>query len=156
MYRMLLIAVALAALGSAARAEDIKVHEAGTVTATDPDGNSYAGNRFAILGKVEEDGSASGNVEFRFEEAFSAAWGAVPGVDFIHLKGKVTSGSVNEEGTLTLRGALTEVDFSTGVGVVFAEENVPFEIVIDPESGRFTLQWCELPTFLMEVTTGNQ
>ena len=37
---------------------------------------------------------------------------------------------------------------------MLVSEDEPFEVVISG-SGQSTFQWCELPTFDFEVTTGN-
>ena len=79
-------------------------------------------------------------------------WGAVPGADTIHLQGTVTSFTVAEDGIVTLEGQLTETDVARGDGVAYVEEDVPFQVVVSPDSWRFTLPWCELPTFDVEVT----
>jgi hypothetical protein len=102
---------------------------------------------------VRADGSARGQVNFLFGEPFSSVWGALPGVDLIRLRGEITAGAVAANGSVTLRGQLTEVDYSDG-DVVFVEENVPFEIVIPAGGGDFTLTWCLLPVFGLEVTHG--
>jgi hypothetical protein len=125
----------------------------GKAVITDPDDNGFGGNHFAIAGAVYADGSADGRVEFRLEEPFSAVWGAVPGVELIRLKGEITAGAVAQDGAVTLQGLLAEVDYSDGE-VVFVEEDVPFEIVIAPGGGEFTLTWCLLPVFEVEVTHG--
>jgi hypothetical protein len=143
-------------MAAAAHADDpvARVNGAGKAVLTDLDENEFAGNLFAIVGAVDADGSAEGNVHLVLAEPFSVVWGAVPGVDFIHLNGKVVAGAIADDGAVVLSGHLTEVDFSYADGVVFVEENVPFEIVVDPDAGKFTLQWCLLPAFDLEVTHG--
>jgi ELWxxDGT repeat protein len=116
------------------------------------DGVSAYPFRFALAGVISSDGTARGRVNFVFGPEFSEAWGAVPGVDSIHLSGTLTTITVSEDGTIALAGLLTETDFSRGGGVAFAEEDVPFTIVFSPGSWRFTLQWCELPTFDVQLT----
>lgn len=130
------------------------VHGGGQAALTDPGGNVYALS-FAIAATLRADGSVSGQIDFNFGPAFGAAWGAVPGVDRIHLHGRITSFTVAEDGSVTLQGLLTEKDFARGGGAVFVEENVPFTIVVCPGSVQFSLQWCELPTFYVELTDGN-
>jgi hypothetical protein len=121
---------------------------------TDPEGNSFP-LTFGLTGLLHADGPANGVVNFIFGSAFGQAWGAVPGVDTIHLQDTVTSVTVAADGTVTLEGLLAEKDFARGGGVVFVEENIPFTIVVSPDSGQFTLHWCELPTFHLKVTDGN-
>lgn len=113
--------------------------------------------RFGLAGVVRADGSAEGNINFVFPPPFANVWGAVPGVDLIHIEGRVTSGSVAEDGTIILEGTLTERDYTKGKGVVFLEENVPFRIEVGGSLGltMIKLQWCFLPDFLIEVTHGN-
>jgi hypothetical protein len=113
--------------------------------------------QFGLSGVVGADGSANGHVNFVFPLPFAGAWGAVPGVDRIHIAGRVTSGEVLGDGTVVLEGTLTERDYTRGQGVVFIEENVPFRIEagggLGPQSMR--LQWCLLPAFPVAVTGGN-
>jgi hypothetical protein len=120
---------------------------------TDPSGHSF-GAAFALAAVRRADGSAEGTVNFNFGPAFGRAWGAVPGVNRIHLFGRITSYTVAVDGTVTLDGRLTEKDYASEGGAVFIEENVPFRIVLRPGSMSFTLQWRELPTFGLDVTHG--
>jgi hypothetical protein len=145
----------LAVFSAAASADDVavRVSGGGKAVITDPDDNEFAGNHFVVAGVVYTDGSADGRVHFQLGEAFSAVWGALPGVDLIRLRGEITAGAVAEDGSVTLQGRLTEVDYSDG-DVVFVEEDVPFEIVIPAGGGQFTLTWCLLPIFDLEVTHG--
>jgi hypothetical protein len=39
--------------------------------------------------------------------------------------------------------------------VVFVEENIPFQIIVQPDSGQLTLPWGERPTFGLEGTAGH-
>lgn len=112
--------------------------------------------RFGLAGVVQADGSAEGHVNFVFPRPFAEVWGAVPGVDLIHIEGRVTSGSVAGDGTIILEGTLTERDYTKGLGVVFLEENVPFTIAVGGGLGpnMISLQWCFLPVFPVEVTHG--
>ena len=127
----------------------------GMATITDPDENTYAGNVFAIAGQINDGGTATGKIEFLFASAFSDPWGAVPGVDFISLNGTITGGAVADDGSVLITGLLTEKDFSWGDGVVYVERDVPFAIVVAPGSRQFSLQWCLLPLFGIEVTQGS-
>lgn len=126
----------------------------GRATLTDPDGQAFP-LTFGLTGRLRADGSAGGVVNFLFGPAFGQAWGAVPGVDGIHLHGRITSFTAAADGTVTLEGRLSERDFARGRGVVFAEEDIPFRIVLRSGSTGFTLQWRELPTFALEVTDGD-
>jgi hypothetical protein len=131
-----------------------QVRGGGQAVLTDPDGNIFS-LTFALTTSLPADGSASGVVNFVFGQAFGQAWGAVPGVDAIHLHGTVASFTVAADRTVTLEGQLTEKDSTRGGGVAFIEENVPFRIVLHPGAPQFTLQWCELPTFDLELTAGH-
>jgi hypothetical protein len=112
--------------------------------------------QFGLSGVIVPDGSARGHVNFVFPLPFAEAWGAVPGVDRIHIAGRVTSGEVLGDGTVVLEGTLTERDYARGRGVVFIEENVPFRIEVGGGLGPQTLrlQWCLLPAFSLAVTDG--
>lgn len=131
-----------------------RVHGGGRALLTDPSGATFP-LTFALEAMLRSDGSARGTVNFVFGPAFGQSWGAVPGVNSIHLKGTVTSVTVAEDGGVTLLGHLTEKDYARGGGVAFIEEYVPFQIVVNPDSLQFTLQWCELPTFHLGITDGN-
>lgn len=113
--------------------------------------------QFGFAGVVYADGTASGHINFVFPRPFAEVWGAVPGVDRIHIAGRVTSGEVLGDGTIVLEGTLTERDYARGLGVVFLEENVPFRIELGGGigPGGLRLQWCLLPTFPVVVTDGN-
>lgn len=132
-----------------------QVHGGGQALLTDPNGTVFPCT-FGLSGLLHADGSAGGVVNLVFGPAFSQAWGAVLGVDAIHLQGTVNSFTVTADGTVTLEGQLTEKDLTHVAGVVFVEENVPFQIVVGLDSWQFTLQWCELPTFQFELTVRNQ
>jgi sugar lactone lactonase YvrE len=125
----------------------------GRALLTDPAGDTFSA-AFGLAAVRRADGSADGVVDFSFGPAFGQAWGAVPGVDRIQLHGRITSFTVAADGTVTLEGRLTEKDFDRG-RVVFVERDVPFRIVIGPHSTSFSLQWCELPTFYLDVTHGD-
>lgn len=155
-YGAVALTLALACASAHAGDRATQVAGAGSADVTDPDGNTYP-SAFALAGTVRPNGSARGAIEFLFSPAFSAVWGAVPGVDLIYLNGTITGGSVGTDGSVTLTGTLTEIDLSLTDGVVFQEEDVPFEIVIGGPQGRttFSFQWCELPTFYLEVTNGS-
>jgi hypothetical protein len=113
--------------------------------------------QFGLSGVVGADGAANGHVNFVFLLPFAEAWGAVPGVDRIHIAGRVTSSEVLGDGTVVLEGTLTERDYTGGQGVVFIEENVPFRIEVGGGLGpqAMRLQWCFLPVFPVAVTDGN-
>ena len=113
--------------------------------------------QFGLSGVVAPDGTANGHVNFVFPLPFADAWGAVPGVTRIHIAGRVTSGEVLNDGTVVLEGTLTERDYTSGQGVVFLEENVPFRIELGGGQGPQTmrLQWCLLPVFPVTVTDGS-
>lgn len=135
--------------------ERIPVAGAGQAVITDPDGNQFSGNRFALAGVLGPDGSAKGRVAFQLGEDFSNVWGAVPGAtDSIRLTGRITQGEVTADGTVILRGTLLEEDYLDGE-LIASFEDEPFEIVIDPSGEDFVLQWCLLPAFGMEVTRGH-
>ena len=111
-------------------------------------GDQFADNHFLMVGKVHPDGSARGFANFVFGDEFAALWGA----DVVTLKCEIQRGTISDDGTIVLQGLSFEEDFLEGV-VIF-EEITPFEIVIDP-AGLFTLQWCELPAFELEITKGH-
>ena len=56
-------------------------------------------------------------MNFVFAGPFSAVWGAVPGVDFMQVRGKITAGAVNEDGTLR------QVEDEVPAPVVLVEED---------------------------------
>jgi hypothetical protein len=71
----------------------------------------------------------------------------------IVLTCKITGGTVNADGSVTLTGESHERDFAFGEGMFF-EEISPIEIVITG-NGEFTLRWCTFPgEFDVEVTRG--
>jgi DNA-binding beta-propeller fold protein YncE len=147
-------AAPLSATSALAPLAAAQVHGGGQAVLSDPDGNAFPVT-FGLTGLRHSDGSASGVVNFAFGPAFSQLWGAVPGVASIHLHGTVTSITVAADGTVALEGQLTEKDLGRRDGLVFVEENVPFKIVRRPGGRQFTLQWCQLPTFDLELTDGN-
>ena len=153
---LLLVAFTLGVAATVAHAKDpiARVHGAGKAVLTDPDENPFADNIFTVTAQVDADGSAKGNVHFVLAEAFSEVWGAVPGVDFIHLKARIIAGEVAEDGSVLLSGLVTEVDYANGEGVVFVEEDVPLELVVDADGEQFMLQWCLLPVFDLQVSHG--
>ena len=112
------------------------------------EGDLFGNNDFKINGKVYDDGNASGTATFVFGGEFSGLWWA----DVVILTCEIDSGTVSEDGTVILQGMSHEDDFVDGE-VVFSEDT-PFEIVVDP-AGLFTLRWCELPAFDLEVTSGH-
>jgi len=120
------------------------------------DGNSHTFPvTFGLAAARRADGSVDGVVDFNFGPAFAPAWGAVPGVDRIQLHGRTTSFTVAPDGTVTLEGRLTRKDFAHGRGGVSVKKDVSFRIVLRPGSTRFTLQWDALPTFDLDVTSGD-
>lgn len=126
----------------------------GLVTVTDIDGNTFpAAGEFTISGAQVRNG-ARGRISFVFRGDFASFWGAVPGVtDLLYLKGNVDNVTVDGS-NVVIGGLLSETDFAQGHGVVFVEENVPFEITAQPGSTSFVMQFCELPPFAMQVTEG--
>jgi hypothetical protein len=109
-----------------------------------------------MLGAVlRSDGSAQGSINFVFGPAFGQSWGAVPGVNGIHLTDAAVSLAGAGDGTPALGGRLTEKDYARGGGVAFTEEDVPFTVLLRLGAPRFTLQWCELPAFDLALTDGN-
>jgi hypothetical protein len=130
------------------------VNGGGQAVLTDPAGNVFPLS-FGLKGVLNADGSARGAVNFVFGPAFAQLWGAVPGVDTIHLHGTVTTVAVANTGAITLQGTATEKDFARGGGVAFVEDDIPFTVVVRPDTGGFTLPWCELPTFDLKVLDGN-
>jgi hypothetical protein len=128
----------------------------GVVNVMDADSNLFPlAGEFSVSGGLTPNGAAHGSINFVFRGDFARYWGAVPGVtNVFHLTGTVTEVSVSGD-EITLRGTLTETDFATGQGVVFVEENVPFEIVMQAGSRSFVMQFCLLPPFVMEVAKGN-
>jgi hypothetical protein len=110
---------------------------------------------FAIAATIADGGAANGHVNFVFKGGAACAWGALPGVDTIHLTGTVTAGSVAPDGTITLAGISKEVDIATGQGVVLVEET-PFTVRLGGAlgPGAFVLQWCALQPFQGTVTGG--
>jgi len=112
------------------------------------EGDLFADNDFKIKAKVKADGSASGTAAFVFGEEFSSVFGA----DVITLECEIDTATVLEDGTIVLQGQAFEQDFAGGA-VIF-EEIAPFEILVD-STGLFTLRWCLLPAFDLEITKGH-
>ena len=167
MTRLTLVWAIVAALlatksGTALAADRLaSVSGLGKAALTDPDGVESP-LQFGIAVSVFEDGSARGHATFVLQKPFARDWGAVPGVvDLIWLSAEITSGSVADDGTVTLHGEFVEVDISFREGVVFFEKDTEttsiFEIVVGGNlaPNTFTLQWCLLPTFDIEVTRGH-
>jgi hypothetical protein len=127
----------------------------GVVHVTDVDGNTFPlAGEFSVNGGLTQAGAPHGRINFVFSGYFAAYWGAVPDVtDRFRLSGRITNVTVND-GNIVLRGVLNETDYDAGAGVVFVEENVPFEIVVQPGSTTFVFQFCEVPPFTLEVATG--
>lgn len=124
----------------------------GRAVLTDPNGKSF-GATFALAAVRRANGSADGFVDFTFGPAFGQQWSTVSGVDRIQLQGKITSFTVAADGTIVLEGRLTQKEFKRG-RLVFAERDVPFRIVIGPNSTGVSLTWNDLPTFELEVSRG--
>jgi hypothetical protein len=118
----------------------------GQAELTDPDGEKFT-HQFAITAVVDRDGTARGKATFVFSQRFSQKWGAVPGVDLIHLEGDLKTGSVDSAGQVSLVGPFVETDYSRSEGIVYQEDSsvsgaAPLAIVISPDSRKFTLAWC--------------
>jgi hypothetical protein len=152
---------ALASLAAAAQAAPPAASVTGGGQAALIDDGTESPLQFQIAAMVFDDESAVGHAIFVLRKPFARDWGAVPGVvDLILLKAEIHAGSVAEDGTITLNGEFTEVDISFTEGVVFVEKDTEltslFEIVLggDLGPGEFTLQWCLLPAFEIEVTKG--
>jgi hypothetical protein len=156
-----IVASVMATMSGTASAADrlASVSGAGKAALTDPDGVESP-LQFGIAASVFEDGSARGHATFLLQKPFARDWGAVPGVDLIWVSAEITSGSVADDGTVTLHGEFIEADISFREGVVFFEKDTEttsiFEIVVGGSMApnTFTLQWCLLPTFDIEVTRG--
>jgi hypothetical protein len=158
-----IVASLLAAKSSTASASDrlASVSGAGKAALTDPDGVESP-LQFGIAATVFENGTVRGHATFLLQKPFARDWGAVPGVvDLIWVSAEITSGSVDDDGTVTLHGEFVEVDISYRDGIVFFEKDTEttsiFEIVVggNMAPNTFTLQWCLLPTFDVEVTRGH-
>jgi hypothetical protein len=151
------LVLALAALPVSAQPPGAVLNGGGQGLLTDPDGNTFD-TQFSFSGVVSAGGTARGNINFVFTGEMADYWGTFPGiVDMFHAFGQVTGGTVDAAGNVTLTGTVTEYDFDNGNGVVFYETNVPFVLVAGPSLGDnvFTLQYCELPTFTIQVTSGS-
>ena len=145
----------------------VLVNGGGRGQLTDPDGEKFQ-HQFDISALLKKDGSAQGVTNFVFSGLFSQKWGAVPGVDVMHLRGDFTSGSVAQDGTVTLTGPFIETDYSRDSGIVYQEDSrqsgqTPLKIVIagPPSSRKFTLSWCSfippagMGSFSIEVGSGS-
>jgi hypothetical protein len=122
---------------------------------TDPDGNQFRLKSFRVQGTVRDDGSASGRIRFRWTGSFAEVWGdPVCGgtCDTIILVGRVDSGSVAADGTVTLSGTAREVDKRRGRIVFDSGLDEPFSVVAGGSQGKnhFSLQWCLLPEFQIQ------
>ena len=119
---------------------------------TDPDGKAFPLKYFRVRGTVAHDGSARGWILFVWKGSFPEIWGdpvCAGACDTIILAGKVTSGSVAADGTVTLSGTAREVDTRRGRVVFDSGFDEPFSIVAGGslERDHFVLQWCLLPEF---------
>jgi hypothetical protein len=128
-----------------------RVHGGGSAIVTDENGNRYTAN-VGLSAVLDPNGGTHGSVNFDFDPTFSEVWGAEPGIHSIHAVGQVT-GMAAGGGGVILSGTLTETDVAPGRRPLFFE-NEPFEVVISGP-GRFRLQWCALPPFDFELTTGS-
>ena len=129
----------------------VNVRGAGGAAVTDENGFTYTA-KVAISASLNPSGGAHGSVNFVFGPDFSEVWGAEPGVHSIHVVGKVASMTV-ANGEITLAGTAIETDIAPGRRpLVFPNE--PFEIVISAPK-EFSLQWCALPSFDVEMRTGS-
>ena len=132
----------------------------GIVSALDIEGNVFANaGTFSIDASVTDDGEARGQVNFEFRGSFAGYWGACPllcpgQTSLLHLTGEVT-GAEASGGSVILSGPMSETDIGKG-GVVFYEAEVPdgFTITLTPGSDTFTLRFCEVPEFQLEVSRG--
>ena len=121
---------------------------------TDPDGNDFPLRSFRVRGIVADDGSARGNIRFRWRGSFPEVWGdpACGGTcDTVILSGTIRSGAVASDGTVTLSGTARELDKRRGVVLFDSGFDEPFRIVAGGSLGEdsFILQWCLLPEFLL-------
>jgi hypothetical protein len=159
------IAVAANVGASFAKAPLTMVSGGGQALLADPDGDKFS-HQFSISAVVNNDGSARGKAKFVFPMLFSQKWGALPGVDMMHLDGEITEGSVHPDGKVELTGPFIETDYTRGDGIVFEEDSrvsgsSPLKIVVAPQQKEFTLSWCDfIPpggtgSFSVEVTSGN-
>ena len=149
------LALALAPLSASAQEPSAVVNGGGHSILTDPAGNSFP-IQFAIAGTVASDGTARGHINFVFHGEMANYYGIVPGEDTFHVYGKVISGLVAADGTVTLSGTVTAVDFNNGDGKIGIVKNDPFVIVAGGSLGEdaFVFQFCELPTWHVAVTSG--
>ena len=89
-----------------------------------------------MRGKVAGDGSARGRIHFLWRGSFPEVWGdpVCEGTcDTIVLTGKVDSGSVASDGTVTLSGTAREMDKRRGRVVFDSGFDEPFSIVAGGE-----------------------
>lgn len=142
-----------AAAASASSDDSAAVVKGGGIgVLTDPDGNAFALNSFRVRGTLAEDGSARGRVRFVWRGSFPEVWGdpACAGTcDTITLKGKIESGSIAGDGTVTLVGTAREIDKRRGEVVFDSGFDEPFYVVAGGRLGEdhLILQWCLLPEF---------
>lgn len=146
---------AASAAGSASADKAAVVEGGGSGMLTDPDGKAFALNSFRVHGAVKDNGSARGKIRFVWRGSFPEVWGdpVCEGTcDTIVLKGKIESGSVAADGTVTLSGTAREVDKRRGEVVFDSGFDEPFHIVVGGSQGedRFILQWCLLPEFQID------
>jgi hypothetical protein len=94
---VLIITLLMSSSGAPAQ-DGTKVNSAGVATLTTSEGLSSS-MRFGLTATIRPDGSDA-HVNFVFPLPFALVWGAVPGVDLIHIGGRVTSGQVTPDGTV--------------------------------------------------------
>jgi hypothetical protein len=128
-------------MAATAKAPVARVGRGGRAVLTDADGEEFS-HQFSIAAVVNGDGTARGHATFVFPQPFTQMWGAVEGVDLMHLSGEITEGLVDWNGTVTLTGPFIETDFSRRVGVVFYEDSRatgvgPMIIEVSPGSTTF-------------------
>lgn len=161
---LMMIVLVTLALGASPAAADtvvgsIRGHGYASLTylGTDLPAGPYEG-KFRIVGKVEADGSADGRIRMIFKDAGAAAWGALPGAveARLHLAGKVTAGSIRPDGSVELRGVLTETDYLADGSIGFQIDGEPFTFIaggdLPPDTFEFT--WCALNWFDAELNRG--
>lgn len=132
----------------------------GQATLTDTDGQTFT-HQFTISAILNTDGSAQGQASLVFSQAFASKWGALPGVDVMHVQGTFTTGGIAPSGSVWLSGPFLETDFNRTEGIVFQENSAvsgsaPMKVTIAPDTKSFTLSWCSFipaPGFFTVVPT---
>ncbi len=149
------VSAASAARSSSSHHPAAVVKGGGKGVLTDPDGNSFRLGHFRVRGVVADHGSAWGTIRFVWRGSFPEVWGdpvCAGTCDTITLTGKVESGSVASDGTVTLSGTAREIDKRRGRVIFDSGFDEPFSIVAGGSQGddEFILQWCLLPEFQIE------